>query len=161
MINNIEEAIFSQILLIAKNVKTLKIVTSRPNNFSYIENKLYDDYGIGIQVTNNKDKALANVEFIINIDFNEEQISKYVLFESATIVNIKNKVKINNLSSKGNIFNYYVIKYDENILEEFSEKSCFDNNVLYESLIYRRDNFNNIKKQMETDGVRLERLVSL
>lgn len=155
LINNIEEAVFSQIIEIAKSVKVLKLVTKRPSNFSYIEGRLYDEYGIGLQVTNNKQKALANVDAIINFDFDEAQINEYVFFDSPIIVNIKNKICINNSNFFGNILNYYKISYKQEIFDEIEKDASFDTNVLYESLIYRKDTFLNIKRQMDNDGVRL------
>lgn len=160
LINDIEEVIFTQLIQIAKCVKVLKVVTNRPSKFSYIENKLYDDYGIAIQVTNNKEKAISNTNIIINFDFNEDQINKYNLLENSIIINIKNKVKINNPNFCGNILNNYTITCNENILNEFNNKSNFDRNVLYEGLVYRKDSFLNIQKQFELDGVRLENLIA-
>lgn len=160
LINNIEETIFSQIIEIAKSVKSLKIVTNRISKFNYIEEMLYNEYGIALQVTNNKEKAIANVEIIINFDFKETQINEYKYLESATIVNIKNVVKIDNTKFSGNILNYYKITCSEEILELFCKRPEFNINVLYEGLIYRRDSFMNIRKQLEADGVKLLELTN-
>ena len=46
LINDMEETATSQIKQIAKEVKSLKIVTSKVNRFIYLEEKLYSDYGI-------------------------------------------------------------------------------------------------------------------
>ena len=69
IINNAEDIAISQIEEIAKRVKNIKIVTSNINQFSYLEEMLYIDYGIAMQITSNKEKALSGVDIIINYDF--------------------------------------------------------------------------------------------
>jgi len=160
LINDLEEACFTQIMHLAKSVKLLKIVTNKVNKFIYIEEKLYNDYGIAIQITNNKEKALTNVGLVINFDFNEADINSYDLLGVRTIVNIKNKIKINNLKFTGNIYNDYKMIYDDKLLKEFSKNPDFDGNILYESLIYKRDNFANIRKRIRADGVEFAKLLA-
>lgn len=158
LINDIEENIISQIKQIAKEVKSLKIVTSNVNRFIYLEEKLYTDYGIGLQVTNNKEKALQSSEIIINIDFDEDMLKRYYIKNDATIINIKKKIKKLYDNFNGIIINNYKIKYNKDMFEGIKKASNFDEKVLYESLIYRRDNFSNIKKQLNNDGIELTEL---
>ena len=113
LIDNMEEAIISQIKQIAKEVKSLKIVTSKVNRFIYLEEKLYSDYGIGVQVTNNKEKALQSSEIIVNIDFDEDMLKKYYIKNDATIINIKKKIKKISDRFNGIIINDYKKKYNE------------------------------------------------
>lgn len=159
LIDNMEEAIISQIKQIAKEVKSLKIVTSKVNRFIYLEEKLYSDYGIGVQVTNNKEKALQSSEIIVNIDFDEDMLKKYCIKNDATIINIKKKIKKISDRFNGIIINDYKIKYNEEMFQGIKDSSSFDEKVLYESLIYRRDNFFNIKKQLTSDGIELTELL--
>ena len=154
LINNAEEVIFSQIIEIAKNVKVLKIVTNRPSNFGYIEKRLYEEHGIAIQITSNKEKALNNIKLVINYDFDEIQVNQFTFCENSNIVNIKNEININNSKVYGNIFNYYKITYNEEIFNNFDKAECFDKNILYESLVYRKGNYANLRKRFELDGVR-------
>lgn len=158
LINTVEETITTQILEIAKKVKSLKIITNNINKFIYMEEELYINYGIAIQVTNNKNKALQNSEIIINIDFEEHNLNLYNIKDDATIINIKKKItKISN-EFKGIIINDYKIKYNEEIFNDIKEKNDFDENVLYESLIYRKDTFSHIKEQLEKDNIELKEL---
>lgn len=158
LINNVEESINNQILEIAKNVKSLKIITNNINRFIYIEEELYINYGIAIQVTNNKNKALQNSEIIINLDFDENNLRLYNIKEDATIINIKKKItKISN-EFNGTIINDYKIKYNEEIFSNIKEKDDFDENILYESLIYRKDTYFHIKEQLKNDKIELAEL---
>lgn len=155
LINNIEEVAISQIIEIAKRVKSLRIITPKVNKFLYLEEKLYIEYGIAVQITNNKTKALLNAEIVVNFDFDEERINQYVFMPSATIINIKKQTNINDTNFRGSVINNYKIECDEEILEGIEGKSNFDSNILYESLIYRKDTFYHIRKQLEEDKVEL------
>ena len=72
-----------------------------------------------------------------------------------TIINIQNAIQINKENYKGKIINNYKIDYDKELLEGLEDKKDFDNNVLYESLIYRKDTYSNIKSQLFKDNVRI------
>ena len=133
-------------------------MTPKVHNFLYLEEKLYSEYGIAIQVTSNKNKAIANSEIIVNFDFDSEMINKYNICNDAYIINIKKETKIDDLKFNGIIFNNYEIEYNKEILNQIPEKEEFDDNILYESLIYRRDTFLHIRKQLDFDKVKLMKL---
>lgn len=157
LITNLDEVTISQIIQIAEKVKTIKIVTPNVNRFLYLEEKLYLEYGIAIQVTSNKEKALRYAEVIINIDFDENRINEYEISQSAMLVNIGREIKTSNSRFKGQIFNYYKINYDKEILEDIKERVNFNDIVLYESMIYKRDTFSHIRRQLNNDNVRFIR----
>ena len=159
LINKADDTIVSQISEIAKNIKSLKIVTDNINCFLPLEEVLYCDFGIAVQVTNNKEKAISSEEIIINFDFNKEQLEKYKLPKDGTIINIKNPIEIISHKFKGTIINDYRIKYNEDVISKVESKKSFDDKVLYESLIYRRDTYTNIKKQLNNDGVKIIDLI--
>lgn len=160
LMNNLDEIIMQELPEIAKEIKTLKIVSSRISKFSYMEEKLYTEFGIALQVTNNKKKSLINTNIIINFDFSEELIDEYLINPYATVVNINEKIKLDSNKFKGTNINNYQIEFNENNFDEFLEleKSDFDENILYESYIYRKDNFFNIYKQLKKDEVKLVEL---
>lgn len=155
LINRLEDVLLNQIIEIAKKVKNLKIVTNNKQRAEQVENELYIEYGIPIQITNNKKKALLSPDIIINVDFKEEEINEYEVLENATIINIKHKVKIYNEKFKGNVINDYNIEYNKEIIEGIEAKEKFEKNVLYESVIYRKDTYLHIRKQLEQDEFRL------
>lgn len=159
LMNYAEDVVVSQILDISDKIKSIKIVTPNINSFSRIEEELYIETGIPIQITNNKEKAIVNSEIIINIDFSEEKINEYKINNQAIIINIGNEADVKEPNFKGEIFDYYEIKCEKDFLEEVKFGKNLDNNVLYESLIYRRDTFNHIQKQLNIDGVSFSKLI--
>lgn len=156
LMNDVDEIIMQQLSFIARKVKLLKIITNSKHSFSYIENELYNKYGIAIQVTNNKQKSLLNTDIILNFDYSAEMINEFKIDSNATIVNFEKKVDIFNPSFKGKNINNYEIKYN---IEEFEQNENYDTNILYESYIYRKDNFANIQKQLRQDNVKITKLI--
>lgn len=87
--------------------------------------------------------------------YGEEKLNEYTISKSSTIINIKRKAKIKDEKYEGKNFYEYEIVLDEKILEKIEGKEAFDRIILYESLIYRKDTYNNIKQQIKGDGLKL------
>lgn len=155
-VSNSDSIINSEIILIASVVKNLKIVTNFLNRFSYIEERLYSEFGIAAQVTSNKEKAFSNTDIIINID--EFNIEEYNLPKNAYILDIYGASSSVYEAFSGKIFNSYELEYDEELFKEIENKEEYDENLLYESLIYRKDTYQHIRAQMDADGVKVVRL---
>lgn len=156
LIEKFEDIWQEQIIEIAKRVKNLKIITNNINSFLNLEEILYIEYGIAVQITNNKTKALVSTDIIINCNFGDDKINDYIISKQCDIINILYKVKIRDEDFEGRIINDYYLSYNTDILEEFEDKEEFSNDVLYESLIYRRDTYSNIRKQLKKDCVKLK-----
>lgn len=160
LINNNIDINLNLIKLIATKVKRLSIITSNISKFKYIEEKLYDEYGIAIEVSNNKRKSLLKTDIIINIDFEEEILNRYKINNTAIIINMNEKIKINSRSFNGININYYNIRYKNiEIFNENKMNKYFDTNILYESYIYRKDNLYNILEQINKDKVEIAELI--
>ena len=76
LINDFTQNNAKIITYIAQNVKRVNIVTNHSNKFKKIEDYLYNELGVILNITNNKSKSLSNANLIINIDFPEEIINK-------------------------------------------------------------------------------------
>ena len=146
-----DEILLAQLPEIAKKVKTLKIISRATFGLDYLEEKLYNEYGIAIQITNNKQKALTNADIVINFDLKEEKLKEYNINSQATLVNIKENIK----NFSGTNINYYKIEYNRENFAKMKNETKFDSNVIYEGFIYRRDTLPNIRKQLILDNVRL------
>lgn len=151
LMKNKDEIVLNQLFDIAKRVRTLKVISGFTVGLSYLEEKLYNEYGIAIQITNNKRKALTNVNIVINFDYTEEQLSEYNINSQAVLVNIKENIK----NFIGTNINNYKIEYNKENFTKMKNETNFDSNVIYEGLIYRRDTLQNIRKQLTLDKVRL------
>lgn len=160
LIKNNDEIINSQLLEIAKAVRTLKIITDKKIYFSNLEQVLYDKFGIAIQIANNKYKSLTNVNIILNIDFEEEKLNEYNINPKACVVNIKWKNRILDNNFFGLNIVDYKIKYNKESFENIAKEDRYNENILYESYIYRKGTFPNIKKQLNVDNVAIEKFIT-
>lgn len=159
MTNDNSEINLKNIIQLSQKVKHMNIITNHFNQFKPIEEYLYSKLGIMITITNNKRKALKRSNIIVNLDFTEEELNQYTLPYKATILNINQEVKIYSKKFAGvNIVNYkvrlpkeYMEFFDQyNMLEEF------DHNILYESVLYAKDNYENILTKMKENKSKIE-----
>lgn len=157
LINQIDEVSTGNIKLFAKEFKRVNIVTNHIEKFKNIEESIFDEFGIMITITNNKKKSLKNAKIILNIDFPNEFINKFNIYDDAIILNLDGDIKINKKRFSGlNINNYEISLNDVDYLsEEFYIRDIF------ESQIYKKAAFKNIRKEIKEKGVNIEQLIGL
>ncbi|MBQ3145428.1 MAG: hypothetical protein IJB90_02475 [Clostridia bacterium] len=148
--NNINKEL---IIYIAKSVKKLNIVTNHINKCKDIENYLYNEFGILLNIINNKKTSISNSEIILNFDFPEEVLNKYKIYRKAIIVNFQEKVSIQCKKFNGININYF----KTNIPKKYKLQG-FKDEEIYESIIYKKDLYS-IKKMITEDKIRIRRLI--
>ena len=162
LVNNLSDYTLENIIKFSKEFKTLNIVTNHIEKFKTIQDKIYQENGLMITVSNNKKKSLAKSEIIINIDFQNELLNKYNIYENATIVNIYHAGKIKRKRFNGIVINDYEICLNENELLNFNvnfEKYFIKH--LYEGELYRKYPYIELKKKIKDDGIEIESLFTL
>lgn len=102
---------------LAPKVKTLNIITNSSQYFKKTEEYLYNEYGIIVKISNKYKTAIRATNIIINLDFTEEEINKYLIPTKSIIINAKGNVKIKSKRFNGiNInINRDALKWDENL----------------------------------------------
>lgn len=124
---------------LARKVKCLNIITENLKFYKKIQEELYEQEGIAISVTNNKKKSLKKSQLIVNFDFYNEQIKKYVIDRECRIINLaQENLELKN-SYNGIIVNSANIHVSKKIIEFFEMHALINNfNILelYESLVY-------------------------
>ena len=155
LINDFTQNNAKIITYIAQNVKRVNIVTNHSNNFKKIEDYLYNELGVILNITNNKSKSLSNANIIINIDFPEEIINKYEINSNAIIVNIFNEIKIRAKKFNGININYY-----KACIPKEYQIDGFQNNLVYESSIYKCS-YENARKDIIANKIRIKKLVGI
>lgn len=159
LINQITELDLENIEETAKIVKCVNIVTNSINRIKHLAEKLYNENGIILNITQNYKKSLTKSSIIINIDFQEEEINKFVIPRRATIINIGKKVNINYKGFDGiNILDYNVSIPNKYLSQELDLNS-FRKEILYESYLYKNTSPKNILKEIKKDNVCIESLV--
>ena len=155
LINDFTQNNAKIITYIAQNVKRVNIVTNHSNKFKKIEDYLYNELGVILNITNNKSKSLSNANLIINIDFPEEIINKYEINSNAIIVNIFNEIKIRAKKFNGININYY-----KACIPKEYQIDGFQNNLIYESSIYKYS-YENARKDIIANKIRIKKLVGI
>lgn len=145
---------------LAGSTKSVNIVTNNLKKFLIFSNRLYENKGVMITVSNNKRKALSRAELIINVDFSEETLKKYGINRTATFINlVEGKVNISKGFS-GIIINGLSIKNIENkkvyIINDYK---LFNKTILYESVFYSGYNLTYAKEKIKQDNVEIQNLI--
>ena len=78
-----------KILSMISTYKTVNIITPIIKNFIKLEQRLEEESEL-ISVSNNKRKSLLKAEYILNIDFTEEDIAQYSINRKSIIFNVSN-----------------------------------------------------------------------
>lgn len=159
MIDSYNEIVEFYIKYLTNKVKSLKIITEKRNKFKQIENEMFQNDGTVLTISNNKRKALKNIDIIINFEYSEEKINKFAIKDNAIIINLKEKITIISKRYRGININSYDICFSNRYLEMLEWIKKFENKEIYESYIYGKQNIYNIEKQMIKDNVEITELI--
>ena len=157
--NDLSNNVINNIIYLSNKVKVLNVVTNNIKDYKKVEEKIYNKFGILIRITNNKRKSL-----IFNIDFKEEILNEYIIYDKAIIINICKKIKILSKKFNGINVNYYNIKLPieyKNFFSKYNIYRNFNENELYESILYNdngKDFFNRINN-IEDNNVSILNLI--
>lgn len=154
LVNDFDGITTELIILIAKNIKRLNITTNHIEKCKKIEEYLYDEFGIMLNISNNKKVGLSKAEVIINIDFPEEIVNKYRIYDKAIILNILEKISIKSKRFNGINASYYKIS----IPEEYKLEK-FEDEIIYESLIYKYKHIDIILETITKDKIEIAGLI--
>ena len=155
LINDLTEVAISNIIELAKTYKSINIVTNHVEKFERIVKKLENDEGIIVTITNNKRKSLMKSQIILNIDFPNELINKYNLKDDAIIINIKQNAIIKRKRFGGTYVNNYEIDFREDMKDFNFNSEKFYMRDIYESMLYKRQNIDDLKKKLKQDNVKI------
>lgn len=154
LVNDFDSITTELIILIAKNIKRLNIITNHIQKCKKIEEYLYDEFGIMLNISNNKKVSLSKAEIIINIDFPGEIVNKYRIYDKAIILNILEKISIKSKRFNGINASYYKISMPEEYKQE-----RFEDEIIYESLIYKYKHIDVILERATKDKIQIEGLI--
>lgn len=160
--NYISNEVLETIKLLAKEYKAVNVVTKQINEFEHYENKIYDEYGMMMTVTDNKRKSLAKSKIILNFDFTEKQLNQYDIYEEAIIINLIGKAKVDKKRFNGLVVNDYEIysTREDDYFGLDKVRNFYVKDLLEESL-YRKDSFANIRRNITYGHYKIKELYGL
>ena len=156
LVNDLTKIDKEIVILIAKNVKRLNIITNHIEKFNKLDKYLYNEFGIVLNISNNKKESLRKSKIIVNLDFPEELLNKYIIYEKAIIFNIIDKIKILTKRFSGINITYYNIEIPNKY-----KIDGFNDEIIYESKIYSYDNIDVIRKNIKKDKIKIKELLGL
>ena len=122
-VNEVDSLTEEYIYMFSKQFKKVNIITNHIEKFKKLEENIYQEEGILINLSNNRRKSLLKAEIIINVDFPKELINEYVIFEKCQIINWSEPLKINKKRFNGKIIEEITILFEKdsrlsNVIEE-------------------------------------------
>lgn len=162
LVNTITESSLYNIKEIAKKYKKVNIVTNHIEKFKKIENQILDEDGLMITVVNNKRKSLAKTKVVLNMDFPQELVNQYNIYEEAVVVNIQGNVKIKKKRFNGVCINDYEIeklKSFDDLDYDYDKEIYFEQKDIYEASIYKKQPIENVMRKINKDKIEIKRLV--
>lgn len=127
-VNDINHLNIKLIEELSEKFKICNIVTNHIHYFKKTVEKLWTEKGVVITVTNNKKKALSKSNLILNVDFPEELLNQYSIYENAILINMEEKVKIKKKRFNGKMINDYKISFKKGSdIESYLRKEKYKN----------------------------------
>lgn len=151
--NNMDWNLLYNIKRIANSARFINIITNNENKFKKLEKELYEEKGIILNINNNYKKSLIKSDIILNFDFPENELNKYVLSKKACIINFANEIKILQKSFEGINSCFFEINMPRKYLDKLLFFKGFNTSILCESFIYKNTMPNNIFRQIESDNI--------
>lgn len=147
-----------------ENFRMTNIVTNEVDRLKNVQDNLLENDNILISVSNNKRKALKRAKYILNVNLDKVELEKYRINRNATIINIKENVRYDNVSFDGININNFNIELSDEYVERFevlNEK--FENTKLYESVLinenYTNKNIEKIYDRINNDDIKVKELI--
>lgn len=160
LVNDLSENMLANLRKIAKEYKRLNIITNHIEKFRRLENQILEKDGIMITVGNNKKMGLSKSKIILNVDFPQELIDQYNIYENAIIINIRGNIKISTKRFNGICINNYDITF-ENEEFDYDKETKYKTAQIYEAQINKRQPFKETIKQIEKDKVKITKLMGI
>lgn len=160
LVNDLSDIMLEKIKVLIKQYKKVNIVTNHIGKFKKIEEQVLSKDGIMITVTNNKKKSIIKSKLILNVDFPEELINKYKIYDEAIIINIKQNVRIKSKRFNGICINDYEIKFKKELDYDNDKINKYNNKYIYEAQIYKKQPINNIMRKIDKDKVEIAKLIA-
>mgnify|MGYP005791239393 CR=1 FL=1 len=136
-----------------ENFKMTNVVTNDIERLKNIQENLLENDGVLISISNNKRKALKRAKYVLNINLNKDELSKYNMNRDAIIINVQEFVKYDNPNFDGINIKYFEIKCPDDSREKFEQiGENFDLVKLYESMLLLENN-QKISEKIKKDEV--------
>ena len=157
-VNDISMNMLENLKIIVKEYKRTNIITNHIQKFKKLEEDFFEEQGIIITVGNNKRKSALKSNIIINVDFPNELINQYNIYDEAIIINLKGNIKINKKRFTGININDYEIDFDNFEEFDYEKEMLFDKRDIYEAEFIKNQPFKYSRNDIAKYKVKVTRL---
>lgn len=158
--NEVTQVVEEDIYRLALDMRSLSIITNHMEKFRKIEEKIYEEHGITINISNNKRKSLRNADIILNYDFVQEEINRYNLKENTILISMQDNIKINKKRFNGIVINDYNITIKKEKMKEYQKNyGAYLLKQLVETQLYGKDFYKNIRNKIEKMEITITELI--
>lgn len=155
LINENDDINVETIIMLAKEIKRLNIITNDIKKFRKIVDYLYKELGILIKLSNNVKTNLRSSDIIVNIDFPEEIVNKLEIPNNAVVLNMPKNINIKSKKFSGiNIKAWEIEVPDKYILEGFNTS------IMYEASLYTKPVMK-VFEQIQNDDIKIKKLIGV
>ena len=150
LVNKPTELSNQNVVEFAKECKILNIITDDVLAFRVLEKKMLDEYGIIINVSTNKEKSCSRSDLIFNFDFNQKDLKKCKMNNRAVLVQLDKEKFVRN---DGVTIRFVKLNIPYKYGEIAKVYRHFNEEILYESFLYYKTSYKNVRKILKRDGV--------
>lgn len=155
LINENDDINVETIIMLAKEIKRLNIITNDIKKFRKIVDYLYKELGILIKLSNNVKTNLRSSDIIVNIDFPEEIVNKLEIPNNAVVLNMPKNINIKSKKFSGiNIKAWEIEVPDKYVLEGFNTS------IMYEASLYTKPVMK-VFEQIQNDDIKIKKLIGV
>ena len=153
--NQLDETIVEKIKEICVKVKICNVLTNQTKQFQKLEEEIYQTNGIVLNISKNYKRALTKSNILINFDFSKKEIEKCVFPKNVYFINVEKNMKFDSKEWNEKNIIFYGIDMPEKYVEYLEILDGFNSSILYESFIYKKTSYRNIKKELIEDDAKI------
>lgn len=157
-VNDISMNMLENLKIMVKQYKRTNIITNHIQKFKKLEEDFFEEQGIIITVGNNKRKSALKSNVIINVDFPNELINQYNIYDEAIIINLRGNIKINKKRFTGININDYEIDFDNFEEFDYEKEKLFDKKDIYEAELIKNQPFKYSRNDLNKYKVKITKL---
>ena len=151
-IKNFSDYHIEEIKVIAKRCKVLNIITDNVRKFEYVEKLLNEECGVMVNITGNIEKSSKRADVIFNFDFAKDELDKCNMKKNSILVQMNREEYI---KKDGIVIRFFKLNLPIRYDEKFARFHHFNEEILYESIVYYKNSFKNIMAILRRDNVNI------
>lgn len=156
--NNPNEIVYENIKKLSKSCKVLNILTKNSERFISIENILYENSSLLVNVSTNKKKVCLFSNIVINIDFSRSELEECNLKRDSILIQCTKEKTDKKLKA---VITFYRLSFDKSYMSFFNRNKNFEEEILYESLFYGAISLDGMEKFLVRDNVKIKNFEGL